>query len=79
MNPFRAFFMVFGLVLLVLAGCSALQGMSAAVSGGTATPPPGTAPGSTSELLYVGGYAVAREALAWFLRWRAASAEKKAV
>ena len=64
--------------LLTLAGCAALQGAGAAVSGGSSTPPPGTSPGSMTELLYVGGYAVVREALGWFLRRKAAAAEAKA-
>lgn len=68
--------LILGLGLAVLTSCGLLQGAAAAVTGGSSAPPAGTPAGSTTELLYVGGYAVVREALGWFLRRRAATEVK---
>lgn len=68
--------LVLGLAIAALTSCGLLQGAGAALTGGPSSPPPGAVPpGSTSELLYVGGYAVIREALGWLLRRRSARAE----
>jgi len=69
--------LLLGLGLMALQACGFLQGAAAGVTGGPSAPPEGAAPGSFTELLYVGGYAIAREAVGLFLRWKAAKLEPK--
>jgi hypothetical protein len=57
-----------GLALLVLQACGFLQGAAAGVSGSSSAPPAEIAAGSWSELLWVLGYAVAREGVPWVTR-----------